>query len=230
MNRDKLLTVFRETKKLLIKFPKITSTVFLIIIFSVVSVFAQDSNLGDKSIIVESKINPSPILTRVPAIIIVTPIPKIVEKKEEVSLSASNSNTTISLPTPSPTATAANVFQDNEGLLNAVNGFRNSNGAFFLSSSGTLCQIAEKRLSELIIRGSLDNHAGFNKFFTSQTEFGAMGEIIFQSSNKQTTEYAVNEGWAKSTAGHRENMLDAKWNFGCGTTNGYFSVFNFGKK
>jgi len=214
MNRDKLLTAFKNAKSLLLKSPKITSTVFLIIIFSVVSVFAQDNNLEDKSIIVESKINS-----------------KIVEKKEEVSLNAaSNSNTTISLSTPSPATTIVNISQGDAGLLTAVNGFRNSNGISSLSSSGSLCQIAEKRLSGLISQGSLDNHAGFNKFFSSQTEFNAMGEIIFQSSNQQSAEYAVNQGWAKSTAGHRENMLDAKWNFGCGATNGYFFVFNFGKK
>jgi uncharacterized protein YkwD len=57
-----------------------------------------------------------------------------------------------------------------------------------------------------------------------------MGEITFSSSNSTSPEYAVNEGWAKSTSGHRENMLNTKWNYGCGATNGYFAVFIFGKK
>jgi len=239
MYKDKLLTAFKKVKRLLIISPKITSTVFLIIIFSVVSVFAQDNNLEQRSTTVEPKILPSPTFipiptpTPTPTIIIATPTPtKVVEKKEEVSQSiTSNSNNTISLPTPSlAQTTVVNTSQGDAGLLTAVNGFRNSNGVSLLSSSNSLCLIAEKRLSELIAQGSLDNHAGFNKFFSSQTEFNAMGEIIFQSSSKQTAEYAVNEGWAKSTAGHRENMLDPKWNYGCGATNGFFSVFNFGKK
>jgi len=115
-------------------------------------------------------------------------------------------------------------------LLTAVNSFRNSNGIHSLVLSENLCLIAQKRLGEIIANRGLDGHAGFNKFFSSQTEFSAMGEVIFQSSSKQPPEYVVDEGWAKSTLGHRENLLDPKWNYGCGSTDGYFSVFNLGKK
>ena len=57
-----------------------------------------------------------------------------------------------------------------------------------------------------------------------------MGEVLFQSSNSTSSDYAVNEGWAKSKEGHRENMLNPSWNYGCGATNSHIAVFEFGKK
>lgn len=143
-----------------------------------------------------------------------TPVPK--EKPKNSVAAVSNSlpiNTT-----------------DSSGLLVSINSFRGANGIAPLSSSGTLCDIAGKRLNELIAIGALDNHAGFNKYFQGQKEFNGMGEVLFQSSNSTSPDYAVDEGWAKSRDGHRENMLNPKWNYGCGATNSHIAVFNFGKK
>ena len=67
------------------------------------------------------------------------------------------------------------------------------------------------------------------KYFQGQKEFNGMGEVLFQSSNSTSPDYAVNEGWAKSKEGHRENMLNPAWNYGCGVTNSHIAVFNFGK-
>lgn len=183
-----------------------------------ISIFAKEENSGKKLVVAELEFMPrSAIVSNAPtpALRLVTPnqIPKVVSSTE--------------VPTSMPTV--AN-FRSDLTLLTVVNSFRNANGVSPLNISESLCKIAEKRLTELITKGSLDSHVGFNKFFSSQTEFSAMGEVIFQSSSKQPAEYAVNEGWAKSTAGHRGNLLDSRWNFGCGTTNGYFSVFNLGKK
>ena len=120
---------------------------------------------------------------------------------------------------------------NDSGLLTSINSFRASNGGISpLSASATLCDIAGKRLQELVGIGTLDNHAGFNKYFTGQKEFNGMGEVLFMSSNLTSPDYAVNEGWAKSKDGHRENMLNPNWNYGCGATNGHIAVFNFGKK
>lgn len=231
MDRESLLIILRKIKRLLIKSPKITSFVLLIIVFSVVSVFVQDNNLKDKSIIVESKIDPSPTLIPTPTIIIVTSAPKIVERKKEVSQSAaSNLDTTISSPDPSPTTAVTNVSQDNEGLLNAVNRFRSANGISSLSSSGTLCQIAEKRLTELIGQGSLDSHAGFDKYFKGQTEFKGMGENLHWATYSETGAEIVENGWAKSP-GHLANILDSKWQYGCGGQAGsHFASFIFASK
>lgn len=143
-----------------------------------------------------------------------TPVPKETPKNSVVAVSNSSTiNTT-----------------DSAGLLSSINSFRGANGITALSSSGTLCDIAGKRLNELIGIGALDNHAGFNKYFAGQKEFSGMGEVLFQSSNLTSPDYAVNEGWAKSKDGHRENMLNPSWNYGCGATNSHISVFNFGKK
>ncbi|MBI2031544.1 MAG: CAP domain-containing protein [Candidatus Levybacteria bacterium] len=221
MEKDKLLKLLQKTKFSLLKFPKITSAALLIIVFSVVSVFAQEENLEKNLIIAKSEIKSSPTLipvTPAPTIKIITPMPtpQIIFPTQA--------------PPPFPTVVPTSAPQSESSLLTAVNAFRNANGVSPLASSESLCQIALKRLDELIAHGSLDNHAGFNKFFSSQAEFNAMGEVIFQSSAKQPPEYAINEGWAKSTAGHRENLLDPKWNFGCGAANGYFFVFYLGKK
>lgn len=143
-----------------------------------------------------------------------TPVPKETPKNSvAAALSSVSTNST-----------------DNSGMLSSINSFRGANGIALLATSGTLCDIAGKRLNELIAIGALDNHAGFNKYFQGQKEFSGMGEVLFQSSNSTPPEFAVNEGWAKSKDGHRENMLNPKWNYGCGATNSHIAVFNFGKK
>jgi len=231
MDRENLLIILKKIKRLLIKSPKITSTVFLIFIFLIFAVFAKDNNLQKKVETAESKIAPSPTFTPTPTIIIVTSSPKIVEKKEEVSQSAaSNLNTTISSPSPSPNTVVTNVSQGNGGLLNAVNRFRSTNGISSLSSSGALCQIVEKRLGELIANGSLDNHAGFDPYFKGQTEFKSMGENLHWATYSETAAEVVENGWAKSP-GHLVNMLDSKWQYGCGGQAGsYFASFIFASK
>mgnify|MGYP001568257437 CR=1 FL=1 len=144
-----------------------------------------------------------------------TPVPKETPQNSVAAVSNSSSiNTT-----------------DSSDLLSSINSFRAGNGGIApLTTSGTLCDIAGKRLSELITIRTLDNHAGFNKYFQEQKEFSGMGEVLFQSSNSTSPDYAVNEGWAKSKDGHRENMLNPSWNYGCGATNSHIAVFNFGKK
>lgn len=220
MNRDRLLELFKKTKQFIAKFPQITSVFFLIIVFSVVSVFAQGEKVENNVGTIEFN-NPTPTVILNNQILttkLISPTPTIHAIYPTL------------VPTIFPSPVSTNSVQTGETLLSVVNSFRSVNGVSSLNSSFSLCQIAEKRLNELVVEGNLDGHAGFNKFFSSQTEFNAMGEVIFQSSSRQSPEYAVNEGWAKSTAGHRENLLDPKWNFGCGATNGYFSVFNLGKK
>ncbi|OGH21370.1 MAG: hypothetical protein A2958_01035 [Candidatus Levybacteria bacterium RIFCSPLOWO2_01_FULL_38_13] len=216
--------IFLEAVKFLSKFPRISSTLFILLFFALVSFSTGDQKI-EKSIKAasESKVDvpefkiiptptpaliPTPIPTRTPNSFLPTPIaPPILGKEENNNQPSSSSD-----------------------LLNSVNAFRRSNGISELLSSGTLCSISQSRLSELISLGSLDNHAGFDKYFKSQSEFKSMGEVTFSSSDQRTPDYVVNEGWAKSTAGHRENILNSKWQYGCGTMNSYFSVFNLASK
>src|SRR3989344_5624394 len=226
MDRDKLLTAFKKTKRLLTKSPKITSTIFLIIIFSAVSVFAKDNNLEQRLIAVEPKLKYISVPTSIP-----TPTPKIVERKEGVSQSiTSNSSNAVFSPTPPESKTVSNVSQGGSSLLAAVNKFRNDNGVAFLNLSESLCRISEKRLEELIVQGNLDNHAGFDKYFKGQTEFKGMGENLHWANYSETAAEVVENGWEKSP-GHLANMLDSKWQYGCGRQAGtYFATFIFGSK
>ena len=233
MDRESLLIILRKIKRFLVKTPKITSTVFLIIILSVISVFAKDSNLEQRSIAVEPKLKhisiPTPIST--PTAMITTPAPKIVEGKEGVSQSVnSNSSSAVSSPTLAESKTVLDVSQGDSDLLSAINKFRNANGVSSLGSSTNLCQVAEKRLEELIANGSLDNHAGFDKYFKGQTEFKGMGENLHWANYSETAAEVVENGWEKSP-GHLANMLDSKWQYGCGRQAGtYFATFIFGSK
>lgn len=226
MNRDKLSTAFKKTERILANSPKITSTIFLIIIFSVVSVFAKDNNLEQRLIAVEPKLKYISIMTPIP-----TPTPKIVERKEGASQSiTSNSSNTVFSPTPAESETVLDVSRGDLGLLAAVNKFRSVNGVSSLESSVNLCQVAEKRLEELIANGNLDNHAGFDKYFKGQTEFKGMGENLHWASYSETAAEIVENGWKKSP-GHLANMLDSKWQYGCGGQAGtYFATFIFGSK
>ena len=233
MDRESLLIILRKIKRFLVKTPKITSTVFLIIILSVISVFAKDNNLEQRSITVEPKIKSSSILTPIPTptIIITTIVPKIVERKEGVSQSiTSSSGNTGSSPIPATQAPVINTLQGDAGLLNAVNAFRSTNGISSLSLSNSLCQIAEKRFGELISQGSLDNHAGFDKYFKGQTEFKSMGENLHWATYSETAGEIIENGWVKSPE-HLANMLDPKWQYGCGGQAGtYFASFIFASK
>ncbi len=219
---------FLRAIKLLSKFPRISSIFFVILVFSFVSFSTGDQRIErgvraaseSKSDISEFKIIHSPTPTPTPTLI---------------PTSAPTATPDIPLPTP----TASPVLDKEESnsqssgssdLLNSVNNFRRSNGVSELSSSGTLCGISQNRLGELVSLGSLDSHAGFDKYFKGQSEFKSMGEVTFRSSTQRSPEYVVNEGWAKSEEGHKENILNTKWNYGCGATNGYFAVFNLGRK
>lgn len=228
MISEKLLKLFHKSSK---KFPssKIAVVLLVALVMLSVSVFPQDGT-GDKvkentlgvqqRVEVKSKIFPSP-----------TKVPQISKKVMSVEITSSKFE-------PSPTSTPAPsvVSQANQsnpsgssGLLTSVNSYRASNGLSSVAESANLCGIANKRLGEIISLGALDHHAGFDKYLQGQNEFSGMGEILFSSSNPTSPDFAVNEGWAKSPS-HRENMSNPSWNYGCGATNSYFSVFNFGKK
>lgn len=247
MIKTRLYRLFNSFYKTLTKSSKTTITLSILLLFSFVEIFTSGYRLNDsinsENIKLEkiqgigSQRNKDTlgVKTEVP-----TPAPatkrrfiygEVLVKKAAPSPTPTPFQANAEVPSVYAMAKTASInISESSNLLTSVNNFRASNGLPALSSSPSLCSVSEKRLSELIVAGILDNHAGFGKYFKGQSEFKGMGEVLFQSSNKTSPDYAVNEGWAKSTSGHRENMLNSSWSFGCGATNGYISVFIFGKK
>jgi len=247
--REKLPEKLIRAVRIIFHSPRLTSSLFIIFLFVMVSVFGENGEFK-KSVktaksqtgIIAKKLSSAPSQAKFetkPTVTVLEDQKNVISGEVSEKKIAPTSTPTLTSPANTGEVAGASIVSDtassvssssNSDLLLAVNAFRSSNGVASLNGSDSLCNIAGKRLSELIAVGNLDSHAGFNKYFSGQTEFNAMGEVIFQSSKPKPADYVVGQGWAKSTAGHRENMLDPKWNYGCGATNGYFSVFNFGKK
>lgn len=227
--REKLGNFVRKSIKILLRSPRFTSPILLILVLSLTLIVAGRGDLEKevKTAESQSKAESKITLSETP-----TPIPSV--SPETLEREGVYGEVTVKkvVPTsiPNPSASNSTSLSASPGLLASINTFRASNGVSPISSAGTLCDIAGKRLDELISLGLLDSHAGFGKYFQGQSEFNSMGEVLFQSSIKKPASYAVSEGWAKSKSGHRENTLDPKWNFGCGATDGYIAVFDFGKK
>jgi len=134
------------------------------------------------------------------------------------------------IPLPTPFQTQAAQPSNNQDLSSAVNAFRSKNGLGALLSDNTLCSIAQNRINENAALGQLDNHAGLDKYFRGQAEFKSMGENLHWATYSETATEIVENGWAKSP-GHLANMLDSKWQYGCGGQAGsYFASFIFGSK
>lgn len=129
--------------------------------------------------------------------------------------------------TPKPTTTNN---PHARSLYTEVNIYRNTHGENALQSDTLLCSIADKRVTELFSRGSLDNHEGI-KNYTSQifTSFSQWWEVIHFSSPAWNANQVVLNGWAKSK-GHHEAILSSSATHGCGAQMNGFAVFLLGKK
>ncbi|MEK7573410.1 MAG: CAP domain-containing protein [Patescibacteria group bacterium] len=235
MLRERLFKLFNSVKTLG-KSPKFIFMALIISIFVLTSSFSiqQNSKKNVKGANTQEKIEINITISRAPSPQVHQSSMKIFGEVTEKKLAPTATPVPKEVSQNSTSAVSNSISintTDSAGLLVSINSFRTGNGGIApLSFSGTLCDVAGKRLNELITTGTLDNHAGFNKYFAGQKEFSGMGEVLFQSSNPTSPDYAVNEGWAKSKDGHRENMLNPSWNYGCGATNGHIAVFNFGKK
>lgn len=117
-----------------------------------------------------------------------------------------------------------------EELFVAVNEYRKAHGIGTLEKNDLLCSIAQNRANEQLSYGSLDSHAGFEKYARNQTDFDAMGEILYGGVQNQLGVHIVEWGWARSQTGHKESLEDRKWQNGCGGVAGLFAVFIFGKR
>jgi uncharacterized protein YkwD len=113
-------------------------------------------------------------------------------------------------------------------LFEAINEYRRANGISLIQKSDSLCTIAQKRAEEQLANGSLDDHAGFEKYVNSQNEFSTMGEVLFGGNQPQYGVHIVEFCWARSLTGHKEAIRDTNWQQGCGGIAGYYAVFIFG--
>lgn len=111
-------------------------------------------------------------------------------------------------------------------LFEAVNSYRRAHGLNTLTSNTTICDIAQKRAEEQVVNGGLDNHAGFNKYGESQTEFSHLGEVLY-GGQPLSGVHIVEFGWDRSLTGHREALQNPSWQIGCGGIAGVYAAFIF---
>ena len=182
----KLTKLSEKALKILLKSPRITASVFLIFVFIIVSIASGEKDLdrpmesrgpkvkGDS---INAISNPSVVPARFVTNENKSGISGEVTEEKIVPSSTPASVRTEESSTVSSSGTVFASPSSDSGLLSSVNSFRSANGGLpGLNSSGSLCDVASKRLSELLALGSLDSHAGFGKYFQGQSEFNAMGK------------------------------------------------------
>lgn len=173
-------------------------------------------------------------------------LPEILSTKPVSHIPADGSDPSRTVPVPRPTQSwdcekisdkttacahpADERMSTIEELNIALNEFRKSHGLNTLEQNGTLCTIAQNRAIELHAQGALDEHEGFEKYAKGQNEFQSMGEVLYGGVQPQYGVHIVEWGWARSLTGHKEAMLNPKWQYGCSGISGYFAVYVFGQK
>lgn len=142
--------------------------------------------------------------------------------------------TQVNTPSPMPTITPTHTQKPQkpkDHLLTAINTYRKENGLSPLSSHPVLCAIAENRINELITLNQLDGHHGFDaQSNILKQHFKSWGEVLHFASPAWDAENIVRSGWATSSTGHREAMLNPLYTHGCGTYKSKFAVFIFGQQ
>lgn len=132
----------------------------------------------------------------------------------------------------------------NESVLSALNAYRQVHGVAALSEHPNLCAYAEKRLTDLLKFGGLDNHEGFRKDFENQDAIPQVirdypghnvGEnLAYQFCRNMKTNEAfvaphatalIEWCFDSSTKGHREAQLSTAYVSACARNKeGYFVI------
>ncbi len=132
----------------------------------------------------------------------------------------------------------------NESILSALNAYRQVHGVAALTEHPNLCAYAEKRLSDLLAFGGLDNHEGFRKDFENPEAIPQIikdypghnvGEnLAYQFCRNMKTNEAfiaphatalIEWCFDSSTKGHREAQLSSAYVSACARNkNGYFVI------
>jgi uncharacterized protein YkwD len=115
-----------------------------------------------------------------------------------------------------------------EELMQAVNKYRREHGVPELQLHSGLCQLASRRLGELLNLGSLDNHAGFEAYFGSNEISDLSGPSLTNVAENLASGYPsawdTVMGWDSSPP-HRTFLLaDGAYKHGCGAANQGFAV------
>src|SRR3989344_3152098 len=115
-----------------------------------------------------------------------------------------------------------------EDLMQAVNKYRREHGVPELQLHSGLCQLASRRLGELINLGDLDNHAGFESYFNDHQITELAGPAITNAAENLASGYATAWeaviGWDSSPP-HRTFLLaDGSYKYGCSAANMGFAV------
>jgi len=164
------------------------------------------AKVQDDTIIIQAA-TPKPTPTKKP-----TPIPPTPTKKP-----THTTTTTGSAPSPS------------DGLTQEVNAYRSAHGKGSLHTDQLLCSVASKRVNELIQRGSLDSHEGFQKYTEQiKQQFNKWWETIFYGSKSISPRDVVTIYW-NGSQGHKDALLSDATH-GCGFVDSGYAVYVLGRK
>lgn len=134
----------------------------------------------------------------------------------------------IEVPVPSaPNAASISVSTyTGEELWQAVNKYRIEHGVPPLSFHPDLCQLSSRRLGELLERGSLDNHAGFEKYFDEHSleDFDNLSVVAENLAYGYPTAWESVMGWDSSPPHRQFLLVDGSFKYGCTSANRTFAV------
>lgn len=136
--------------------------------------------------------------------------------------------TSISTPTSTHQPVYRVVSWGGPELWEAVNKKRIEYGVGVLGKNDLLCSIASFRLNQLLVRGSLDNHAGFNELWQNKDsqfywifqKYTIWEYMVYVPSG--TAAQAVNT-W-DNTLGHRTLLRGGEYTIGCTYAQNGFGV------
>ena len=134
-----------------------------------------------------------------------------------------------------------------DAVFTALNNYRESHGVHKLQSNEHLCAYAQKRVQDLVVLGTLDNHEGFKRDFANPENlpvairnYGGKKvaeNLAYQHCKNMTTgdSFIAQTGTAviewcfdSSTAGHREAQLSREFSHACVANDKGFFVIIFG--
>lgn len=138
-------------------------------------------------------------------------------------------------PTSAPVSSAVVNGSGNfsgEDLMQAVNKYRREHGVPELQLHSGLCQLASRRLGELIDLGDLDNHAGFENYFNNHSISDLDGQAISNVAENLASGYSsawdMVMGWDSSPPHRRFLLADGSYKYGCAAANLGFGVLEGG--
>jgi uncharacterized protein YkwD len=124
-----------------------------------------------------------------------------------------------SQPTNPPVKLTGENFTGEE-LWEAVNRYRREHGVPELKLQGSLCELASKRLGELIELGGLDNHEGFEKYFEDHSvDSLEVTNVAENLASGYSGAWETVMGWDSSPAHKKFLLADGAYVWGCAAAN-----------